>query len=170
MSDLLLLSDGQMRRIEPYLPLSHGAPRVDDRLILSGIFSSSATGCDGAMSPGNMARIRRSTTASSAGAGQRIQPDFGQIDRQARQTRTDGDRRHPFESPPHRSQSAKKRDVPRRIGRTKGGLNSKLHAVCDGHGRPLILLLSEGQMSDYKGAARVLHAFPKAKTLGRQGI
>lgn len=42
-----------------------------------------------------------------------------------------------------------KGDVPRRIGRTKGGLNSKLHAVCDGHGRPIILLLSEGQMSDY---------------------
>jgi putative transposase len=37
--------------------------------------------------------------------------------------------------------------------------------VCDGHGRPSILLLSEGQMSDYKGAAKMLHAFPKAKTL-----
>ena len=44
----------------------------------------------------------------------------------------------------------------------KAGL---LHAVCDGYGRPLILLLSEGQMSDYKGAAQMLHAFPKAKTL-----
>ena len=37
MSDLLLLSEAQMRRIEPYFPLSHGIPRVDDRLILSGI-------------------------------------------------------------------------------------------------------------------------------------
>ncbi|OCJ44966.1 transposase [Agrobacterium rubi] len=27
------------------------------------------------------------------------------------------------------------------------------------------MLLSEGQMSDYKGAARMLEAFPKAKTL-----
>ncbi|NKQ69748.1 hypothetical protein C3Y89_05000 [Rhizobium sp. UPM1132] len=36
--------------------------------------------------------------------------------------------------------------------------------VCDDQGRPLILLLSEGQMSDYKGAARMLHALPKAKT------
>ena len=35
-------------------------------------------------------------------------------------------------------------------------MNSKLHAVCDGHGRPLIMLLSEGQMSDYKGAALML--------------
>ncbi len=37
MSDLLLLSAAQMRRIEPYFPLSHGIPRVDDRRILSGI-------------------------------------------------------------------------------------------------------------------------------------
>ncbi|CDZ60272.1 Hypothetical protein NGAL_HAMBI2605_30720 [Neorhizobium galegae bv. orientalis] len=37
MSDLLLLSEAQMRRIEPYFPLSHGVPRVDDRLIFSGI-------------------------------------------------------------------------------------------------------------------------------------
>jgi putative transposase len=37
MTDLLLLSDAQMRRIEPYFPLSHGIPRVDDRRILSGI-------------------------------------------------------------------------------------------------------------------------------------
>ena len=37
MSDLLLLSEAQMRRIEPYFPLSHGVPRVDDRLTLSGI-------------------------------------------------------------------------------------------------------------------------------------
>lgn len=44
-------------------------------------------------------------------------------------------------------------------------MNSKLHAVCDGHGRPLILLLSEGQMSDYKGAALMLSALPKAKEL-----
>ena len=53
----------------------------------------------------------------------------------------------------------------RRLERTKGGLNSKLHAVCDGHGRPLIMLLSEGQMSDYKGAALILVALPKAKEL-----
>jgi len=37
MGDLMLLSEAQMRRIEPYFPLSHGVPRVDDRLVLSGI-------------------------------------------------------------------------------------------------------------------------------------
>jgi transposase len=37
MSDLIWLSVAQMRRIEPYFPLSHGVPRVDDRRIISGI-------------------------------------------------------------------------------------------------------------------------------------
>jgi putative transposase len=37
--------------------------------------------------------------------------------------------------------------------------------VCDGNGKPVALLLSEGQMSDYKGAARLLDALPKAKEL-----
>lgn len=37
MTDLLLLSEAQIRRIEPFFPLSHGIPRVDDRRVLSGI-------------------------------------------------------------------------------------------------------------------------------------
>ena len=37
MDDLLLLSKAQMRRIEPYFPLSHGIARVDDRRVISGI-------------------------------------------------------------------------------------------------------------------------------------
>ena len=37
MSDLCRPSEARMRRIEPYFPLSHGVPRVDDRRIVSGI-------------------------------------------------------------------------------------------------------------------------------------
>ena len=47
----------------------------------------------------------------------------------------------------------------------KGGLNSKLHAVCDGQGRPIVLLPSEGQMNDHKGAALLLPALPPAREL-----
>jgi len=36
-SDLWMLSEAQMHRIELYFPLSHGIPRVDDRRIVSGI-------------------------------------------------------------------------------------------------------------------------------------
>ena len=44
MSDLFWLTDKQMRRIEPYFPLSHGIPRVDDKRVLSGIIFVIRTG------------------------------------------------------------------------------------------------------------------------------
>ena len=37
MDGLFLLSEAQIRRIEPFFPLSHGIPRVDDRRVISGI-------------------------------------------------------------------------------------------------------------------------------------
>src|SRR5665213_540830 len=37
MTDMFLLSEAQMRRIEPFFPLSHGIPRVYDRRVISGI-------------------------------------------------------------------------------------------------------------------------------------
>lgn len=37
--------------------------------------------------------------------------------------------------------------------------------MCDGVGRPLVMLLSEGQMSDHRGAALLLSSLPKAKEL-----
>jgi transposase len=40
-----------------------------------------------------------------------------------------------------------------------------LHGVCDGKGRPIVLLLSEGQMSDHKGAHLMFGRLPKAKHL-----
>ena len=44
-------------------------------------------------------------------------------------------------------------------------MNSKLHAVCDGLGRPIMMLLTEGQMSDHKGAFLLFSALPRAKEL-----
>jgi len=61
--------------------------------------------------------------------------------------------------------SALKGAVPRRIGRTKSGLNSKLHARCDDKGRPLVLCLSEGQLSDHVGAKLINPVMPNAKVL-----
>lgn len=82
---------------------------------------------------------------------------FAELARKAGKPPAD-DRCAPSQGASHRRQPFEKGPVPRRIGRTKGGLNSKLHAVCDGQGRPVILRLSEGQMSDYKGAALMLDA------------
>jgi transposase len=51
------------------------------------------------------------------------------------------------------------------IGRTKGGLNSKLHAVTDAPGRPIQIFPSGGQTSDYIGARVMFSGFPNAETL-----
>lgn len=44
-------------------------------------------------------------------------------------------------------------------------MNSKLHVVCNESGKPLVMLLTEGQMSDHKGARLILNAFPQATAL-----
>ncbi len=62
-------------------------------------------------------------------------------------------------------QPGKKGDVPRHIGRTKGGLNSKLHAVVDSRGKPIIMALTAGQVSDHTGAKIIYPALPEASTL-----
>ncbi|MBX9662558.1 IS5 family transposase [Novosphingobium sp.] len=166
MSDLIWLSKAQMRRIEPYFPLSHGVPRVDDRRIISGIIFVIRNGLRWRDAPAaygppktiynrfirwsRMGVFNRIFSALAAKGGK---PDQLMIDATHLKA--------------HRTAASllKKGLFPRRIGRTKGGLNSKLHAVCDDKGRPLIMLLSEGQMSDYKGAALMIDALPRAKAL-----
>ncbi|MGA1815800.1 MULTISPECIES: IS5 family transposase [Sphingobium] len=166
MSDLLWLSEAQMRRIEPYFPLSHGVPRVDDRRIISGIIFVIRTGLRWRDAPADYgppktiynrfirwSRLGVFNKIFAALAAKGGKPDQLMIDATHLKA--------------HRTAASllKKGMFPRRIGRTKGGLNSKLHTVCDGKGRPLVMLLSEGQMSDYKGAALMLDALPPAKAL-----
>jgi len=42
-----------------------------------------------------------------------------------------------------------KGDPGRLIGRTKGGMNTKLHAITDQNGRPLSFFMAAGQISDF---------------------
>ena len=39
-------------------------------------------------------------------------------------------------------------------------MNTKLHAICDGLGRPLSLYVTAGQVSDYIGARAPLSSVP----------
>jgi Transposase DDE domain len=67
----------------------------------------------------------------------------------------------------HRSASSlrgKKGGSERFIGRTKGGLNSKLHAVTDAKGRPIAMFLSASQTSDYIGAAALVRSLPRPRS------
>jgi transposase len=54
---------------------------------------------------------------------------------------------------------------PRQIGRSKRGLDSKLHVVCDGSGRPVRLLLTAGNVNDIVGARELLKDLPDADYL-----
>ncbi|QXQ06709.1 IS5 family transposase [Sphingosinicellaceae bacterium] len=171
MSDLIWLSEAQMRRIEPHFPLSHGVPRVDDRRVISGIIFVIRNGLRWRDAPKDYGPHKtiynRFIRWSRLGVFNRIfaalaakggKPDRLMIDATHLKA--------------HRTAASllKKGLFPRCIGRTKGGLNSKLHAVCDGQGRPLVMLLTEGQTSDYKGAALMFDALPKAKAmLGDRG-
>ncbi|SCX35368.1 Transposase [Agrobacterium rosae] len=51
------------------------------------------------------------------------------------------------------------------IGRTKGGRNTKLHAVCDTKGRPYVLLLMPGNVHDCQVARLCIEALPPATEL-----
>jgi IS5 family transposase len=67
----------------------------------------------------------------------------------------------------HRTASSLEKggNEPRLIDRTKGGMNTKLHTLCNKHGRPIRLHITEGQRSDFKGADVLLKDLPKAETL-----
>jgi len=55
MSNLFWRIDTQMERLKPFLPKSHGKPRIDDRFVLSGIIfinHSELRWCDAPMEYG----------------------------------------------------------------------------------------------------------------------
>ncbi|NBU11776.1 MAG: IS5 family transposase [Proteobacteria bacterium] len=166
MEDVFMLSEAQMRRIAPYFPLSHGVPRVDDRRVISGIIFVIKNGLRWRDAPHGYGPHKtiynRFVRWSRLGVFNKILSELARKAGKPRRLMIDA-----THLKAHRTAASllKKGLFPRCIGRTKGGLNSKLHAVCDGLGRPLILLLTEGQMSDYKGAALMLKALPDAKEL-----
>jgi transposase len=51
------------------------------------------------------------------------------------------------------------------MGRTKGGLNSKLYVLADAKGRPIHMFLSAAQISDYIGARAFLPSIPQEGAL-----
>ena len=143
MTDLLWLSDYQLDRIKPYFPLSHGVPRVDDHRVVSGIVFVIKNGLRWRDAPREYGPHKtfynRFIRWSRIGIFDRI---FANLAGQFGSAGSAHYRRHPSQSPPNGGEPSKKRAVPRCIGRTKGGLNSKLHVVSDGDGLPLILLLT----------------------------
>src|SRR3982751_5495731 len=139
------LTPSQLERITPYFPLSHGVPRVDDLRVISGIIYAIRNGLPWKDAP------------CEYGPPKTLYNRFVRWSRMGGATHLKA----------HRTAASlhKKGGGFRCIGRTRGGLHSKLHAVCEGAGKPVARLLSEGQMSDYTGAALLLDSLPRAKEL-----
>jgi len=55
--------------------------------------------------------------------------------------------------------------MPREVGRTKGGMNTKLHAICVSKGRPLHIFSTAGQVSNDIGAEALLRSIPDVEWL-----
>ena len=146
MSDLIWLSEVQMRRLESYFPLSHGVARVDDSRALSGIVFVIRNGLRWRDAPADYGphktTYNRFIRWSRLGVFSRIFAGLAAEGGKLDQLMIDAT--HPQSTSDGR-QPAQKGAVPRHIRRTKGGLNSKLHAICDDEGRPRVSLLANGR-------------------------
>ncbi|MFX0543905.1 IS5 family transposase [Roseovarius sp. S4756] len=167
MSNLFWLTDEQMTRLRPYFPKSHGKPRVDDRRVLSGIIFINRNGlrwCDAPKEYGPAKTLyNRWKRWSEMGVFARI---FEGLAAEAPEQATIMIDATYLKA--HRTASSlrgKKGGRGRLIGRTKGGMNTKLHAITDTKGRPIRFFMSAGQVSDYTGAAALLSCLPKAEWL-----
>ncbi len=124
--------------------------------------TSSATASCGAMHRPATVPTRPLQPLRAPEQGRGVRPYLPDPGIRKHRDRNRDDQQHPYQGASHRCQPAEKGAFPRQIGRTRGGLNSKLHAVCDGDGKPIVLLLTAGQVSDYRGADTIVPALPVA--------
>ncbi|RBW54940.1 IS5 family transposase [Ruegeria sp. A3M17] len=167
MSNLYWLTEDQMTRLRPYFPKSRGKARVDDRQVLSGIIFINRNGLRWRDAPAAYGPPKtlynRWKRWSDMGVFTRIMaglaaeaPDYKTISIDATYLKA------------HRTASSllvEKGGRGRLIGQTKGGMNTKLHAVTDTSGRPIRFFITAGQASDYTGAAALLGSLPDADWL-----
>ncbi|MCR9140438.1 MAG: IS5 family transposase [Alphaproteobacteria bacterium] len=156
-----------MAKLEPFFPKSHGKPRVDDKRVLSGIIFINRNGLRWRDAPAEYGPHKtlysRWKRWSEKGIFARMLLELA--DQGGRTDTLMIDATH---LKTHRTESSlglKKGGGGRLIGRTKGGMNSKLHAVTDAAGRPLRMFLTAGQRSDYIGARALLDGLPSADHL-----
>jgi putative transposase len=128
MADLSWLTKAQIRRITPSFLLSHRVPRMDDQQVVSGILHVIRNGLRWRDAPAeygpHKALYNRFIRWSSLGVFNRIFAGLA--------GRAEGPDRMMIDAThlkAHRTPASLLNL--RRIGRTNGGLNSKLHAVCD---------------------------------------
>ncbi|MDB9966021.1 IS5 family transposase [Planktomarina temperata] len=167
MSDLFWLTDAQMARLAPYFPKSHSKPRVDDRRVLSGIIFINRYGLRWRDAPReygpHKTLYNRWKRWSDRGVFARIMTGLAAEHDEKKTVMIDATYLKAHRTAT--SMGVKKGGRGRLIGRTKGGMNTKLHAICDSKGRPLDLFVTAGQVSDYIGARALFKGLPQVDWL-----
>ncbi|MBF0863002.1 IS5 family transposase [Gluconobacter kanchanaburiensis] len=165
MSDLFWLTDEQMERLRPSFPKSHGRPHVDDRRVLSRIIFVNRNGLRWRDAPReygpHKTLYNRWKRWSGMGIFMRMMDGLSAPSAEPQTIMIDATSLKAHRNPS--SLRFKKGDPGRLIGRTKDGMNTKLHAVTDQNGQPLSFFMTAGQISDYTGAAALLDSLPMAQ-------
>jgi transposase len=150
------LTDFEWRVIEPLLPNKpRGVPRVDDRRVLNGIFwvlRSGAPWRDPARALWPEDHVLQPLRALATGG--RVGPADGR-DHSGLRPRHPDDRQHIDPGAPAGC-DGKKGGRDHCLGRSRGGLTTKIHALVDRRSLPLRLVLTAGQAHDAPAALGLL--------------
>ncbi|WKW52129.1 IS5 family transposase [Rhodomicrobium lacus] len=150
------LTDFEWSVIEPLLPNKpRGVPRVDDRRVLNGIFWRLRTGAPWADIPARYGPhttcVNRFNRWRKAGVWDRLLDAISKAyDGDIQMIDSSSIRVH------QHAANGKKAVRSRCMGRSRGGLTTKIHALVDAGGLPIALKLTEGQAHDGRSAEDML--------------
>jgi len=152
-------TDAEWRLIEPVLPYKpRGVPRVDDRRVLNGIFWVLSSGAPWRDLPERYGPYttcyNRFVRWQCAGVWDRILTAISHRDDAEVQMVDSTIVRA------HQHATCIKHGADEGLGRSRGGLTTKIHAVVDANGLPIKLALSPGHQHDSLSAAELLSDLP----------
>ena len=164
--NLFWLSDEQWERIEAHLPTDvRGVDRVDDRRVISGIIHVLKSGCRWRDCPpeyGPPTTIyNRFVRWARRGVWENL---FRELAGNGRSTDTADDRLDACQSAPLGS-GRKRGEQKQAVGRSRGGRNTKIHALADAKGRLIAILLTGGEAHDCPVAERLIRRVKLSKCM-----
>lgn len=155
-------TDAQWQRIEPLLPPCKGRPGGAHRTFFDALLWMARTGAPWRDLPEQLGKwnvvYQRYAYWCGKGHFERFFQGVQQPDLEEVMVDSTCCRAH------QSSAGARKASGPQAIGITRGGLNTKIHAVCDALGNPLRFVLTPGQRHDSKPVPELLDGL-QAKAL-----